>query len=76
MARADDLNMYVDAFLDYREAVDNIRKNGNIVSHPRTGSPMENPYIKVRAAAQNSMQKIKRVRVVDALWGEGGPGDV
>lgn len=67
-ARADDVSMYADCFLDYREAADNITKNGNIVAHPRTGTPIENPYIKVKASAMNQLRKITRVKRVDALW--------
>lgn len=66
-ARPDDLSIYVDAFLDYREAADNISRNGNIVSHPRTGTPIENPYIKVRASATFIIRKIK-IKTGD-LWG-------
>ena len=67
-ARADDVAMYADCFLDYKEAADNIAKNGNIVAHPRTGSPIENPYIKVKASAMNQLRKITKIKKVDALW--------
>lgn len=65
---ADDIAMYADCFLDYQEAQANIEKNGNIVSHPRTASPIENPYIKVKASAMNQIRKITKIRRVDALW--------
>ncbi len=68
-ARADEIAMYADCFLDYQEAQENITKNGNIVAHPRTGSPIENPYIKVKASAMNQLRKITRLRKVGALWG-------
>lgn len=67
--REDDVAMYADCFMDYREAQDNISKNGNIVAHPRTGQPIENPYIKVKATAMNQLRKITRLRNVAALWG-------
>ena len=51
------------------ERQDNIAKNGNVVAHPRTGQPIENPYIKVRVAAMGQLRKI-RLRKVDALWTE------
>lgn len=60
--------MYADCFLDYREAADNIAKNGNIVAHPRTGSPIDNPYIKVKAAAMTQPRKMARLKKVEALW--------
>lgn len=65
---ADDIAMYADCFLDYQEAQANIQKNGNIVSHPRTAAPIENPYIKVKATAMNQLRKITKLRHVDALW--------
>lgn len=67
-ARADDVAMYADCFMDYREAAENIAKNGNIVAHPRTGSPIDNPYIKVKANAMAQLRKIGRLRNVMALW--------
>lgn len=67
-ARADDVAMYADCFMDYREAAENIAKNGNIVAHPRTGSPIENPYIKVKASAMAQLRKIARLKKTDALW--------
>ena len=60
--------MYADCFTDYREAADNIAKNGNIVAHPRTGSPIENPYIKVKAAAMAQLRKMARLKNTEALW--------
>lgn len=57
--RPDDITMYADAFVAYRESSENIAEHGNIVAHPRTGSPIENPYIKVRVQASNVIRKIK-----------------
>ena len=68
IAREDDLNIYADCFLDYKEAQSNIDKNGNIVAHPRTGSPIDNPYSKVKAAAMNNMRKIVRIKNFGILW--------
>jgi len=67
-ARADDVAMYADCFVDYQEAQQNIEKNGNIVLHPRTGQPIENPYIKVKTNAMNQIRKITSLRRVAALW--------
>lgn len=67
-ARADDISIYADSFLDYMEASENITKNGNIVAHPRTGTPMENPYIKVKVSAINTMKKLKSVRKTSSIW--------
>ena len=67
-AGGDVVTMYADCFMDYKEAADNIAKNGNIVAHPRTGSPIENPYIKVKAAAMNQLRKMGRLKNVGSLW--------
>jgi len=48
--RAVDLQVFADALAVYIEASANIQKNGAITAHPRTGAPIENPYLKVQAA--------------------------
>jgi phage terminase small subunit len=50
-AKPDALRIYADAVVTYMEATENIAKVGAITSHPRTGAPLENPYLKVRNAA-------------------------
>lgn len=67
--RGDDIAMYADSFMDYQEAQENIARNGNVVAHPRTGQPIENPYIKVKVSAMNQLRKITSLRHVAALWG-------
>lgn len=67
-ARADDIAMYADSYMDYAEAQDNIAKNGNVVAHPRTGQPIDNPYIKIKASAMNQLRKITRIKKVGVLW--------
>lgn len=63
------IEMYVSSFLGYLEAQDNIDRNGNIVAHPRTGAPMENPYLKVRTSCLNEMNKMK-LRGLGELWAQ------
>ena len=62
------VGMYVSSFLTYLEAQENIERNGSIVAHPRTGSPMENPYLKVRTAAMNDMLKCGGIKGLAQLW--------
>lgn len=52
------INIYVDAMITYREANENISRNGAINAHPRTGAPIENPYLKVRKAAGETLTKL------------------
>ena len=66
--RPDEVAMYASFFRDFQEAEENITKNGNIVAHPRTGAPMENPYIRIKIGAMNQLSKLPRVRNVGALW--------
>lgn len=40
--------IYAAAFVEHAVAQTNIDANGTIVFHPRTGSPIENPYTSVR----------------------------
>lgn len=70
--RAPDIAMYAASFISYLEADDNINRNGSIVAHPRTGSPMENPYLKVRAAAMKEMQSNGRLKGLGELWKAAG----
>jgi phage terminase small subunit len=51
--------IYADAYADYQEAQANIDQHGAIVFHPRTGAPIENPYLSVRAKASTVLQKCK-----------------
>jgi hypothetical protein len=46
-ARTADLVVFADALKLYAEAAANVRALGAVVGHPRTGAPLENPYLKV-----------------------------
>jgi phage terminase small subunit len=65
--KPDRATMYADAFMEYQEASENIAKNGVIVAHPRTGAPMQNPYVRIRDGA---LKKLSGMRDVPAayLW--------
>lgn len=56
------LQMYADALRTYNEAAQNVQKNGAICSHPRTGAPIENPYLKIRAQQSAILQKMPRIK--------------
>lgn len=62
------IRIYADAFSEYVEAQRNIDANGVIVFHPRTGSPIDNPFIRARDVAAAKMLRIK-LRA-DRLWQE------
>lgn len=61
-----DFAIYADSFLSYQAAAANIAKNGDIVLHPRTGQPIENPYNAIREKAAASLRKI--ALYVGNLW--------
>ena len=58
--------MYTNLYLDYTTAQKNIDENGSMVMRPKTGEPIENPYLKIRDKAFNNLQKI-RIKA-DYLW--------
>jgi phage terminase small subunit len=61
--------LYADAFLEYREAQQNIEKNGSIVADPRTGAPVSNPYLTIRDKAFARLEQMHKCGVnADALW--------
>ena len=61
-ASAVDIKVYADALTTYREAADNIDRNGAIVQHPRTGAPIENPYLKIRTTAGSTLTKMRHIK--------------
>lgn len=69
-ARLDRITIYVDSFIDYHEASKNITKHGNIVAHPRTGAPIDNPYCKIKAKATAVLTKVGRILKTDGLWSQ------
>ena len=68
--RLDRITIYADSMRDYLEAAKNIAAHGNLVAHPRTGAPIDNPYIKIKARAIAILNKIGRGLKTDALWGD------
>jgi phage terminase small subunit len=66
-AKPSDIEMYAQQFHSYLEAAENIQQNGTIVSHPRTGQPMENPYVKIRTGAELNLKKFGRLNT-NKLW--------
>lgn len=71
-----DLRVFADALRTYNEASENVTKNGAICQHPRTGAPIENPYLKVQASAGATLSKMRAIRsdrVCDLLQGKPAP---
>lgn len=67
--RPDLAAQYVDAYCEYKEAMDNIERNGAICSDPRTGKPIENPFVRIRDAAFRKLRSKALARVKsDGLW--------
>lgn len=66
-ARSDRVQFYADAYLEYTEATHNIDEHGTIVQHPRTGNPIENPYLAIRDRALRKLRSIKGINS-EGLW--------
>lgn len=56
-----------DALYAYAEAQANVRKNGSIVAHPRTGAPIENPYNKVMNQKASIITRLDYVKTDRAI---------
>jgi len=52
------LTMYADVFETYTEAQENIGRNGAINMHPKTGAPIQNPYLAVRDTCLRQLMKL------------------
>tara|TARA_Y100000310_G_C20466182_1_gene707759 strand:- start:52 stop:276 length:225 start_codon:yes stop_codon:yes gene_type:complete len=54
------LDIFYNAKKSYDKAQININEFGEIVSHPRTGAPIENPYIKIREKSAKQMLDFRK----------------
>jgi phage terminase small subunit len=64
------LRVYFDALGTYLEASKNVRVNGAIVAHPKTGAPIENPYLKVQQSCGKTIAyyaKINSVKTTELI---------
>lgn len=59
--------LYADIFLEYTKATSNIDEYGLIVNHPRTGNPIENPYLSLRDKAFRKLCDLKDIKA-EELW--------
>ena len=50
--------IYADAFAEYASAQSNIAEHGAVVFHPKTGAPIENPYLPIRDKAAAKMLRL------------------
>lgn len=61
------LRLYADALRLYLEASDNVRRLGAVVSHPRTGAPIENPFLSVQSRQAGILAKFSNVKASRAI---------
>jgi phage terminase small subunit len=60
---------YAAEYVTYREADANIAQNGAVVAHPRTGAPLENPYLRIRDRARAALDRMRDISAAAAgLW--------
>lgn len=62
-----DVRIYVDALVDYVEAQANIDEHETVVFHPRTGAPIPNSYLSIRASAARPLTAL--ALKCDPKWG-------
>lgn len=55
------LRIYADALRTYHEASANVRAQGAVCAHPRTGAPIDNPYLKVQAQQAAILSKMRYI---------------
>lgn len=75
-ARTIELEVFANALQTYLEASENVARNGAICAHPRTGTPIENPYLKIQTqagAVLAKMRTIKSDRIVQLLKDQAPP---
>jgi len=60
------IEQYTDLFVTYREATLNIAKCGSVTAHPKTGAPLENPYLKVRQQTLTALRGFPEVKAANA----------
>ena len=65
--RIDLAHQYADVFMEYMESTHNIDEHGIIIIHPRTGNPIDNPYLVIRDRALKKLQSMDSVQC-DQLW--------
>ena len=63
----DRATMYAAAYATFHEADANITANGAVVAHPRTGAPLENPYLRIRDKALAALKRMYSYDVT-GLW--------
>lgn len=61
-AKGTDLRVYADALRVYVEASRNVREHGAVCQHPRTGAPIENPYLKIQSQQGAVLAKMPRIK--------------
>ncbi|QDV26750.1 P27 family phage terminase small subunit [Aureliella helgolandensis] len=64
----DQATLYANSYCEYQEAQANIAANGAVAANPRTGAPMDNPYLKVRDKAEAKLLAMGRRMKTEGLW--------
>ena len=66
-AKLDRATIYADVYLEYQTSTANILEYGVIVKHPRTGNPVENPYLAIRDRAEKKLARMRDLNT-KGLW--------
>jgi phage terminase small subunit len=66
--RADLVHLYLDQFMAYIEANDQLAAAGSVITDPKSGQPVQNPYLIARQAARRAMLEMRQVKGTGGLW--------
>lgn len=62
-----EIRIYLDNLALYSKAKENVQKNGAITLHPRTGEPINNPYLRVMKSAEKAILG-SRIRLPENIF--------
>lgn len=65
--KPDRATIYADCYLEYQRATANVEEYGVVVKHPRTGNPIENPYLAIRDRAEKKLYRMQNINA-KGLW--------
>lgn len=62
-----EITVMADCIALYCEAAKNVRENGAVVLHPRTGTPIDNPYLKIMRENGQMIAKKRSMKTAAAI---------
>jgi phage terminase small subunit len=66
--RADLVHLYLDQFMTYLEANDQLAATGSVIVDSKKGQAAQSPYLLARQSARRAMLEMRQVKGTDRLW--------